>query len=73
MSIPLTYDFTISLSDFVLKGKSREAMLNEVRKEAFSMRKARSISSVDDEEEDESVETPSTASAEEWSTWYPQE
>jgi hypothetical protein len=48
-------------------------MLNEVRKEAFSMRKTRTINSVDDEEEEDNEETSSNSLVEEWETWYPQE
>ncbi len=48
-------------------------MLNEVRKEAFSMRKTKTINSVDDEEEEENEETASSSLVEEWEMWYPQE
>lgn len=46
-------------------------MLNEVRKEAFSLRKTKSTSSNEEEEEEDNEENISLT--EEWTSWYPQE
>lgn len=47
-------------------------MLNEVRKEAFNLRKNKAQSNADEEDEDDNDESAPSL-AEEWSTWYPQE
>ena len=46
-------------------------MLNEVRKEAFSLRKTKSTSSNEEEDEEDNEENISIT--EKWTSWYPQE
>lgn len=46
-------------------------MLNEVRKEAFNLRKYKATSNADDEDKDDDDES-SPSLAEEWTSWYPQ-
>lgn len=64
-------------------GKNKEDMLNEVRKEAFSMRKTKKTEKEGGEEEeddDEETQLPegsheisSIVGSEKWETWYPME
>jgi hypothetical protein len=52
-------------------------MLNEIRKEAYSMRKTKSSSGGDNDDEEEEAEENTNsfaiAKGEEWKDWYPQE
>jgi hypothetical protein len=55
-------------------GKNQEDMLNEVRKEAFSMRKtSKKDEEEDDEDEESNRDSTSIVVAEKWETWYPLE
>ena len=73
----LIYYRTVSSFRFcpqgIPSGRTSVAMLAEVRKEAFDLRKCKISSNADEEDEEENEEIAPTSIAEEWSTWFPQE